>query len=260
MASPFPGMDPYIEARRLWSDFQHDLASEIRAQLNALIQPAYYATAVTYVAYDVIEIAQPELRTIAPDVGVWRTELRAGGRTASLVIDPPEAQSLVQMEVQTRLANVEVRQAGMDKLVTAIEILSPINKRMGRQLEQYLRKRQELLRSDVHVMEIDLLRGGERTPLERPVPPAAYYTTLARATSRPFVDVWPIQLTQRLPVLPVPLITPDPDAPLDLGALVREIYQRGAYATRIDYQQPIPPPPLDPQQKAWVDLLLSAHT
>ena len=37
MRSPFPGMDPYIEACGLWGDFHHDLISEIK---HALAQAA----------------------------------------------------------------------------------------------------------------------------------------------------------------------------------------------------------------------------
>ena len=59
MPSPFPSMDPFIESRRIWSDFHLDLAAEIRAHLNAQIQPVYYATAVTYVTYDVPVPAPP---------------------------------------------------------------------------------------------------------------------------------------------------------------------------------------------------------
>ena len=161
MPSPFPGMDPFIESRRIWSDFHLDLAAEIRAYLNARIQPGYYATAVTYVTYDVIEVAQSEPRAVSPDVSVWRTDARIPTPGAMAVIDPPPAQGMVPLEVPVRLARVEVREAGADTLVTAIEILSPINKRPGRERQKYLRKRRELLRSEVHVMELDLLRGGE---------------------------------------------------------------------------------------------------
>ena len=108
-------------------------------------------------------------------------------------------------------------------------------------------------------MELDLLRGGERSPLKTALPPAPYYVALARVEHRPYVDVWPIQLTARLPVLPVPLSAPDPDVPLDLGAIVPVVYERGGYATRIDYRQPVPPPPLAPEQQAWVEHLLAAH-
>jgi len=259
MQSPFPGMDPYIESKRIWSDFHIDLAAEIRASLNTQVQPGYYATAVTYVAYDVIEVAQSEPRSVSPDVSLWRTGRMPSIPGALAVIDPPQARSLAPVEISVRLANVEVREAGTDTLVTAIEILSPINKRPGREREKYLRKRRELLRSEVHVMELDLLRAGERSPLQIPLPAAPYYVTLARADYRPYVDGWPIQLDARLPVLPVPLRAPDPDVPLDLGVIVQAVYERGGYATRIDYRQPTPPPPLEPTQQAWVEQLLTAR-
>jgi len=257
MASPFPGMDPYIEAKEIWSDFHHDLAAEIRALLNTKIQPSYYATAVTYATYDVIEVAPAKPRTMSPDVSVWRTKVGTSPLAGVAVIDPPQAQGIVKLEVPVRLANVEIRVSGSNTLVTAIEILSPINKRPGPEREKYLRKRRELLRSEVHVMELDLLRYGERSPLETPLPLAAYYVTLARIENHPYIDIWPIQLETRLPIVPVPLAEPDDDVPLDLGVVVRAVYERGGYATRIDYQQPVPPPALEPKQKAWVEQLLA---
>lgn len=157
------------------------------------------------------------------------------------------------LEVEVRITNVEVRETGTDRLITAIEILSPVNKRSGPQRESYLRKRRELFRSDVHVIEIDLLRDGQRSPLEITPPPAAYYIALGRGDNRPTVDVWAIQLQDRLPCIPVPLIDPDPDIALDLGALVREVYERGAFARRLDYTQPPPPPPLSATEQAWLD-------
>ncbi|MEZ4735862.1 MAG: DUF4058 family protein [Caldilineaceae bacterium] len=108
-------------------------------------------------------------------------------------------------------------------------------------------------------MEIDLLRGGKRTPLEITPPPAPYYVTLARADHRPYVDVWPIQLETRRPVLPVPLYAPDPDVPLDLGNVVRSVYERGGYVARIDYRQSPPPPALTDEQAAWVADLLATY-
>ncbi|MBI3760749.1 MAG: DUF4058 family protein, partial [Chloroflexi bacterium] len=33
MPSPFPGMDPYLEASHIWEDFHASLASEVRKQL-----------------------------------------------------------------------------------------------------------------------------------------------------------------------------------------------------------------------------------
>jgi hypothetical protein len=101
-----------------------------------------------------------------------------------------------------------------------------------------------------------LLRAGERPPLEQAIPAAPYYVVLSREERRPTVEVWPIQLADRLPVLPVPLLEPDPDAPLDLGAVVASVYERGAYDRKLDYREPPPPPPLTTEEAAWVDQLL----
>ena len=92
--------------------------------------------------------------------------------------------------------------------------------------------------------------------MQEPVPYAPYYVTLSRATHRPVVEVWPIQLNHNLPILPVPLLEPDPDVPLDLGALVKEVYRRGAYQARLNYQNPPPPPELTEAEKQWVENLL----
>jgi hypothetical protein len=256
MPSPFPGMDPYIETPELWSDFHNDLASEMRAQLNQLIQPRYYAGLTSYVTYEVIEIE--DARGVRPDVEVWQPQPPTGGLASPVAVIPPApAESRIPLEIPLRLQRVEIRMVGQQLLVTVIELLSPVNKRPGHHAyERYRRKRRDLLRSAAHLLEIDLLRAGERPPLERLVPSAPYYVVLSRENLRPKVEVWPIQLRDELPVLPVPLLEPDPDVPLDLGAAVASVYERGAYAIRIDYRQPPPLPPLAPEEAGWVDELL----
>lgn len=256
MPSPFPGMDPYIEDPEIWSDFHLDLAAEIRTRLNQVIQPSYVARLTPRVTYEVVEIAKT--RMVRPDVGVWQTQPSSGTqRTATVIIPPAPTTSVVKLEVPLRLADVEVRKAGTLELVTAIEILSPVNKQPSHDAyHDYLRKRRELLRSSAHLLEIDLLRGGQRPPLEAPVDSAPYYVTLSRADNRPVVEVWPIQLATALPLLPVPLLEPDPDAPLDLAATVAAIYERGGYATLIDYHLPPPPPKLTDAELVWLNTLL----
>jgi Protein of unknown function (DUF4058) len=256
MPSPFPGMDPYIESPELWSDFHNNLASEIQAQLNRHIQPHYFARLTPYVTYEVVEIGQAY--GIRPDVGVWHLEpAPTASASSTATFSAPPVESLVALEIPLRLHRVEVRATDQQQLVTVIESLSPVNKRPGHQAHlAYHRKRRNLLHSEVHLLEIDLLRGGERPPLERPVPPAAYYVVLSRAERRPRVDVWPIQLRDRLPVLPVPLLAPDPDVPLDLGVAVASVYERGAYAQQIDCRQSPPPPPLANAEAEWLAVVL----
>lgn len=254
MPSPFPGMDPYIDTPELWPDFQINLAAEIRAALNQCIQPRYFARLTATDTYDVIEAVQE--RGTRTEAGVWQPP-RGDAPGAVATITPAPGESRVPLEVPLRLLSVEVRETATQLLVTAIEVLSPVNKRRGHEArEEYLRKRRDLLRASVHLMEIDLLRAGERPPLEDPVIPAPYFVLLSRADRRPHVEVWPIQLPDALPVLPVPLLEPDPDVPLDLGAAVASVYERAAYAAQIDYRQPPPPPPLSSAETAWMNCLL----
>jgi Protein of unknown function (DUF4058) len=153
--------------------------------------------------------------------------------------------------------HVEIRTTGQEELVTVIEILSPVNKRPSHEaFREYERKRRDLLHLSVHLLEIDLLRGGTRPPLEGPVPAASYYGVLSRVERRPSVKVWPIRLPEALPTVPVPLLEPDPDASLDLSAVVASVYERGGYEDRIDYREPPPPPALSEDEAAWVEDLL----
>jgi hypothetical protein len=258
MHSPFPGMDPYIENRELWSDFHNSLAYEARTTLNETIQPNYFARLTPYVTYEVIEIG--EARGIYPDLSVWKAQPPLNeSALATTVISPAPVKSVVPLEMPLRTQRVEIRATTTQELVTIIEILAPVNKRPGHDAyRDYRRKRRDILRSSVHLLELDLLRGGERPPLERPVPAAPYYVVLSRADQRPTVEVWPIQLADSLPVLPVPLLEPDPDVPLDLGRLVTNVYERGAYISQIDYRQPPPPPELSEVEAAWLNEILGA--
>jgi Protein of unknown function (DUF4058) len=145
---------------------------------------------------------------------------------------------------------VEIRDRLGRRLVTAIEVLSPTNKRgVGRQ--EYLRRRRRLLRSEAHLVEIDLLHAGRRIPMERALPPAPYYVYVGREESRPMTDVWPIRLDQPLPQIPIPLLEGDADVMLDLQSALTAVYDISDYSLEIDYRKP-PGVPLTPEESAWV--------
>ena len=61
-----------------------------------------------------------------------------------------------------------------------IELLSPANKQPGSDREQYIHKRRQLLCSQTHLVELDLLRGGPRMPVEE-LPACDYYALVSRA-------------------------------------------------------------------------------
>ncbi len=172
MPSPFPGMDPYIEHPDVWSDFHGDFAGEIRARLNAAIRPRYLARMTPYTTYETVEIERPQ--GIRPDVGV-REQQRAARmlREASAGLTPAPVTNTVELEFSLEIFSVEIQKRDTLELVTAIEILSPANKKRGHPAyDHYLKKRRDLLYAQAHLVEIDLLRGGTRPPLVNPVPRA----------------------------------------------------------------------------------------
>ncbi|HET6879213.1 MAG TPA: DUF4058 family protein, partial [Pirellulales bacterium] len=144
---------------------------------------------------------------------------------------------------------VEIRDEAGRTLVTLIEILSPTNKR-GDGRKEYLRKRNKILRSSAHLMEIDLLRKGKRVPMAEPLPAGDYFVFLTRANKRPETEVWPIALSVALPTVFVPLREPDPDVPLDLQRAFRSIYEQSPYGIAIDYSKP-PDVPLSKAAATW---------
>jgi hypothetical protein len=147
------------------------------------------------------------------------------------------------------------------EVVTTIEILSPYNKRPGDGLIQYRQKRNLILTSRVHLVELDLLRGGERPAPELADDPldTDYVLLVNRFRLDRVSEIWPVALNEPLPLIPVPLLAPDPDIPLDLNEVIREVYTSSRYDWRLIYESPVPPPALRSAMKVWVDSLLASH-
>ena len=257
MQPPFPGMDPYLEAPDLWPDVHASLAFAMRDQLQPHLSPRYTAALIPYVAFEAIEIAPARLAV--PDVGIFEHD-RSGPAGAATTIAPAPLTGMVAMEVPTRYQRIEIRAVGGDTLVTVIELLSPVNKRAGAEsADAYDRKRRELLRSEAHLLEIDLLRAGRRPAFTTPLPEAPYFIFLSRRERRPLVEIWPLSLRGPIPVIPVPLRAPDADVSLDLTEALRRVYISARYDLRIDYRQTPPPPELPPDDAAWLDAHLRAQ-
>ncbi len=251
MEPPFPGMDPYLEAPGLWQDVHAGMIAAIRDQLQGQIVPRYVALITPYVAFESLEIAP--IRLAVPDVSVYERDIPGGPVSAVAIAQSPLTGTAV-MEIPTRYARVEVRTVGDATLVTAIELLSPANKRPGAEgAEAYEKKRQELFRSEAHLLEIDLLRGGQRPRLAKPLPPDPYFIFLSRAERRPTIEIWPVALHAPLPTVPVPLRFPDPPVALDLGRVLHQVYRNARYDVQVDYRQSPPPPDLPPDEAAWLD-------
>ena len=214
--SPFPGVDPFIEARGLWPDFHHHLVVSLANALNVLLPPRY--------------VAQLGERTFRDSVEV-------------LVEGPTE--------FEERENFVEIRDLDdQDNLVTCIEVLSPTNKRPGTSgWYEYERKRSLLFQGAANFVEIDLLRGGQRHAMKGQWPSSPYCLLVLWKDRAPWSRVWPTRLTEPILPLPIPLLPPDPDVILELQPLIDAIYGGSRYTRRLRYHDPIDPP-LSPDEAA----------
>ncbi len=264
MPSPFPGMDPYIEDAEIWRGFHQSFAVELVGLLNPVVGPKYFADVEVRMVSEEINIAAvgDMIADAALVNRIQKTPSSVVGTSRSAVAIPeaPVRRTIASPE-RTRLRAVKIVRTETGQLVTSIEILSPYNKRPGEGIFEYRKKRGRILRSSVHLIEIDLVRGGERPGSEVNEPPldADYVILVNRADESDIrtSEIWPLVLSDPLPVIPVPLLDPDPDVPLDLADAFRAVYRRAGYDWRIDYKKRVPPPELRPAMATW---LRETHT
>ena len=152
-------------------------------------------------------------RVIIPDVRVFESPRPRAGGVAVL-----EAPDTVADPIIVHLPPVEITEtfieiidvAANGRVITVIEFLSLANKKPGDGRQAYLRKQAEVRQAAVNLVEIDLLRGGERTllaPQDAVAPPnnAPYAACVFRATKPDRVELYEFKLRQRLPAIKLPL-------------------------------------------------------
>ncbi len=247
--SPFPGMDPFIEARGLWADFHDKLIVEIADTLNASLPPRYAAQLGERTFVDSVDVLgqRDQSILIKPDVrvdhdgpgaaDVKSTELRADLAATSVLVEG-------SVEIEERESFVEVRNLeDQDSLVTCIEVLSPANKRPGTSgWYEYERKRNLFFQGTANFVELDLLRGGQRHSMKGKWPESPYCLLVLWKDRAPWSRVWPTFSTQKVQPIPIPLLPPDDDLILELQPLIDTIYGRSRYPRRLRYNEPIDPP------------------
>jgi len=153
-----------IEVAGLWAYFHKDWLLQMRALLRPQLPPEYFV----FVESEAILVAPDSAqvpKAILPDVALARPDRdratessrRSGRGTAALV----ELEESCELLSQYTLL---IRHAPENRVVAALELVSPSNKGVGNRLdrEKYLRKRAAFLESGVNLLEIDALRKGER--------------------------------------------------------------------------------------------------
>ena len=255
--NPFPGMDPYME--RSWEDthptligyVKDVLAPQLPDDLTARIEERVYID----LGGSYVPFRKPDVRVV--EQPTWG-EPGGGTATAGVATRPV----LIDWDAEPATEGyVQIMDANGDRIVTAIELLSPANKLSGAGRTAYLRKRDEFCASDANLVEIDLVRAGDWiTMMGEYHVPRTYHTTyrvsVRRSVPHSKGEPYPIALSDRLPTIAIPLRPGEPDVLVDLQELVNRAYVSGRY-DRTDYAAPCDPP-LAGDEAAWADGLLRA--
>jgi hypothetical protein len=228
MPSPFPGMDPYLERPDRWSGVHARLIAVIGEVLTQQVAPRFFVDSEDNVY--ILGLDDPARSVVRPDLHVVEAAsagsmAHSHGRiTAPTLLDMPDS-------IEVRVPYLTVIDTENRQVVTTIEVLSPINKVPGSNGRgDFVRKREQVLRSNSHWLEIDLLRGGIRPP-SIPVR-GDYDAVLHRADVPDRLEAGFMALRDPLPTVAVPLHPPFEDVPLNLQEVVHTVYDI-AYATSV---------------------------
>ena len=258
MPSPFPGMDPFIEPHR-WEGFHTHFLVELARRLVPRVRPRYVVETEERLY---VEQSGESIGTVRVDVGIdqarrWPLpdDIESTSETAAPFLTPVVC--LLPFDEELRETFLTVRDAATREVVTVIEMLSASNKRPGSDgRAQYLRKRKSVLQSRAHLVELDLLRGGQRLPMRTPLPEGEFFAIVSRSPRRPAAEVFAWTIRQPLPSIPIPLAGSDPDVTLDLQGVLDATYDGLGYDYALDYSQPVVPPLRD-ADLAWARQVLS---
>lgn len=255
MKSPFPGMDPYLE--RHWEDVHGRLIGYIADA----IQPQLSEDLIARMEEKVYIEDEGEVRLRKPDVRVvynptpW---LAGTGDVSTAVLDEPLELELVGDPIRER--NVLIYDSVGNRIVTAIELLSPWNKSPRKAVAAYLAKRDKYINSEMNLVEIDLIRTGDWTEMIGPYAISESAITTYRVTiaqpDRVRLLHYPISIRAKLPTIKIPLRSQDTPARLNLQELIEKAYTMGRY-NRIDYSRPCSPPFVG-AEKEWGEAVLAA--
>jgi hypothetical protein len=247
-------MDPYLEHPALWPDVHNRLIAALADDLSERVAPRYYVGLErrTYLlkADDLVFVGHPDLAVAPASDAAVLTLQPATTSTLVLEVDVP-----MQDEVAENF--LEIHEVKTGKLITIVELRSPVNKlhRQGR--EEYERKRGDVFRSWTSLVEIDLLRAGEPMPVIGTQVKSDYRLLVSRGTQRPRAALMAFTLRQPIPAFTLPLLPGDAEPEVTLNRILHDLYRRARFDLRLDYTQP-PMPPLSESDTRWAQELIMA--
>jgi hypothetical protein len=247
-------MNPYLENPELWSEVHSRLIVAIADDLSEHLSEQYRVAIEKRTYFNEVDNS---LLVGIPDVSIVSKQPEASQSRTTVTLSPPVMPITVTLpmteEVQERY--LEIREVATGSVITVIEILSPKNKRVGEGRQAYERKRNQVLASLTHLVEIDLLRSGKPLPIIGATP-SEYRILVSRSDLRPSAQLYAFSVRQEIPSFLVPLKAGEEEPILNLQAVLNQVYERGRYHLAIDYAKPAQPPLAD-EDRDWANGLMT---
>lgn len=247
-------MDPYLEHPSLWPDVHNRLIAALADDLSERIAPRYY-----------VGLERRTYLLKADDlVFVGRPDIAVAAAAEVSVLAPQPATSVTVLEVEVPMQDevsenfLEIHEVKTGKLVTVLELLSPVNKLHKQGREEYERKRGYVFRSWTNLVEIDLLRAGEPMPVVGAQVQSDYRILVSRGIQRPRASLIAFTLRQPIPTFTLPLLPGDDEPEVAFNHILHALYRRARFDLRLDYTQPAIPP-LAEADAAWAQELITAR-
>lgn len=253
MKSPFPGVDPFIEGYN-WQSFHVLMIVYLHEYIHENL-PDNYTVDAENSLYVVSLDDEPTEKNYRPDLTVEKyADQLVDVKENVAVLTPPTS---VREQERVNIRRLAIRRKGDETLVTAIELLSPANK-SGKGLVKYREKRDVYQISDVSLVEIDLLRGGTR-PDTMTNCDTTYLIQIVNDHHEKISEWW-VPLLTRLPVIPIPLMEPDPTIALPLQEIFNKTYRMSSFPKKLVYDLERLNPPLQSEadRRAVVAILEEA--
>jgi hypothetical protein len=249
-------MNPYLEEPGIWPDLHGTLIIMIRSALNRVLPERYSALVDRHVWLYEPDAESRRLVGKPDDLVIESRPFAPTGPVAPAMLSAPAVRILPAVR-REGVRYLPIRDRHSRQVVTVLEILSPSNKVAGEDREQYLGKRQDYLASGTNLVEIDLLRAGQRMPMGEPAAPVGdYYVLVSQAVSFPEIGIWPISVREPLPTFPLPLLPEDGSVPLALQQCYEAALEGARYDRELDYSKP-PVPPLSEPDATWAREILA---
>jgi len=243
-------MDPWLEDPGLWPDVHNSLIAALRDALNPLLRPRYVARLEerTYLveAEGLLFVGRPDLTVSSRHAdGQAQAAQKSSG---ALTVEVP-------MPDRLRETWLEIRATSSGEAITVLELLSPANKRPGEGRRRYEEKRLSVLGTRTNLVEVDLLRSGEPMVVYGAETTADYRVLVSRGDRRPRAELLVFGIRDPIPTFRLPLRREDDEPTVDIGTVLKDLYDRASYDLSIDYRSE-PAPPLAPSDRAWAEEVL----